>query len=161
MQIKVYDLTVPEGCNVIFGQSHFIKTVEDISETLVTAVPGILFGLAFAESSGKRLIRSDGNDQDLTNLAINHIRNMGAGHTFLIIIKNAYPINVLNAIKNVPEVVSIYCATANPVKVFLAQEGEAVAVLGVADGLKPAGEESKQDKEERAKLLRELGYKRA
>ncbi len=161
MQTRVYDLTVPEGCNVIFGQSHFIKTVEDISEVLVTTVPGILFGLAFAESSGKRLVRYDGNDQDLINLAVNHVRNIGAGHTFLIVIKNAYPINVLNAIKNVPEVVSIYCATANPVKVFLAQDGEAVAVLGVADGLKPTGEESEQDKEERAKLLRELGYKRA
>jgi len=161
MEIKTYDIKIPEGCNLIFGQSHFIKTVEDISEALTNAVPGIKFAVAFAESSGKRLVRYDGNDEELISTAVKCVKEMGAGHTFLIIIRNAFPINLLRHLRDVPELVSLYCATANPVKVFLAQDGDSVAVLGVADGLRPLGVESQEDKAERVKLLRELGYKRA
>ncbi|HEV51333.1 MAG TPA: adenosine monophosphate-protein transferase [Thermoprotei archaeon] len=161
MEIREHDIIPGEGCNIIFGQAHFIKTVEDLAEALVGSVPGIKFGLAFAESSGKRLVRYDGNDEELIREAVNHVKEMGAGHAFLVIIKNAYPINVLQAIKRVPEVVNVYCATANPVKVFLGVAGESVAVLGVADGLRPLGVEEDQDRKERKDLLRELGYKRA
>ncbi len=161
MEVREHDIMPKEGCNIIFGQSHFIKSVEDIAEALIGSVPGIKFGVAFAESSGKRLVRYDGNDEELEREAVNHIREMGAGHTFLIVIKNAYPINVLQAIKRVPEVVNVYCATANPVKVFLGVSGDSVAVLGVADGLKPVGVEGEEDKKERKDLLRQLGYKRA
>jgi len=155
-----YELAAPEGCNLIFGQSHFIKSVEDISEAIVGSVPGVKFAVAFAESSGKRLVRYDGNDKELISKATEHVLKMGAGHTFLALIRGAFPINVLNAIKNVPEVVSIYCATANPVRVFLQQSGESVAVLGVSDGLRPVGLEGEEERKERVKLLRELGYKR-
>ncbi len=149
----------PADVNIIFGQAHFIKTVEDLHEALVTSVPGIKFGLAFSESSGPRLVRWTGSDPELTELARRNVLNIAAGHCFLIMLGNAYPINVLPAVRSVAEVCTIYCATANPVEVILADLGEARAVLGVADGLKPLGVETEEHQQERLSFLRRIGYK--
>lgn len=157
MSVKV---EVPEGVNVIIGQSHFIKTVEDVYEALVSSVPGIRFGLAFCESSGDRLVRFDGNDSELMKLAVDNALKIGAGHSFILYIKNAWPINVLNAIKQVPEVASIFCATANPVEVIVAETGQGRALLGVVDGEPPVGVEDEEKRAERIRLLRKIGYKR-
>ncbi len=158
--IKVVNVPVPEGTNVIIGQSHFIKSVEDIYEALVNSVPGIRFGLAFNEASGKRLVRYDGNDEELTKLAIEVAKSIGAGHVFVIYIRNAWPINVLNALKHVVEVVRIFVATANPVQVIIAETQQGRAVLGVVDGYTVVGVESDEDKKERHEFLRKIGYKR-
>jgi len=158
-EIKVFEIKAPEGCNMILGQAHFIKTVEDIYETLVNCVPNIKFGLAFAEASGPCLIRHAGNDEELEKLATEKLFEIGAGHTFLIFIKNAYPINVLPRLKEVPEVVNIYCATANPVQVIVAETEQGRGILGVIDGFKSKGIEGEKEIKERMEFLRKIGYK--
>jgi len=160
MGIFTVDIEKPdEEINVIIGQTHFIKSTEDLYETLVTSVPGAKFGLAFCEASGKRLIRYEGNDDILIKYAIKNAEKVGAGHFFIILLKNLFPINVLNAIKNVQEVLTIYAATANPLKVIIYEEGDMRGVLGVIDGYKPLGVENDQDKKERKEFLRKIGYK--
>jgi len=160
LELKLIRIKKPDDVNLILGQSHFIKTVEDLYEALVNNVPNIKFGLAFVESSGACLVRSEGNDPELKKMASNNALEIGAGHSFLIFMKNAYPINVLNALKIIPEVCTIYCATANPVGVIVAEiEGGSRAILGVADGAKPKGLESDADITWRKELLRKIGYK--
>ena len=159
MEIKLVDIKKDEEHNVIIGHTHFIKTVEDVYEALVTSVPGIKFGVAFCEASQKRLIRHSGTDEALEKLAIENAERIGAGHTFVIILGNAYPINVMKDLKSVDEIVGIYCATANPVKVVVAEEGEQRAVIGVMDGLTPLGVEGDEDIKERKEFLRKIGYK--
>ena len=149
----------PDDVNIILGQSHFIKTVEDLYEALVSNVPQIEFGLAFAESSGACKVRSEGTDPALKKLAEDNALNIGAGHTFIILLANAYPINVLNAIKNIPEVCSIYCASANPVEVIVAESAQGRGILGVIDGARPKGVENKEDIAWRKDFLRKIGYK--
>lgn len=160
LKIEVIDIPVPEGTNVIVGQTHFIKTVEDLYEALITSSPGIRFGIGFCEASGKRLVRHDGNDEELRKLAAETALKIAAGHVFVIYLRNAWPINVLNAIKNVQEVVSIYAATANPLQLVIAETKQGRGVLGVIDGFKSLGIETDKDIEERKELLRRLGYKR-
>jgi len=159
VKIKALQVEKPKDVNLIFGQSHFIKTVEDLYEVLVGAVPEIKFGLAFCESSGPCLVRSSGTDEKLAKLAEKNALKIGAGHTFIIFLKNAYPINVLNAIKQVPEVCRIFCATANPVEVIVGETEQGRAVLGVVDGSPPKGVEGKGEKKERKEFLRKIGYK--
>ena len=160
MELKVVKLLLPEGANLILGQSHFIKTVEDLYEILVGAVPGIKFGLAFCESSGNCLIRVEGNDPELMAAATKNAQNLAAGHTFNILLKNAFPINVLNAIKMCQEVCRIFCATANPVEVILAQTQQGRGILGVVDGLSPKGVEDEAGRAWRQEILRKFGYKK-
>lgn len=160
MEIITKKIEFPEGCNIIFGMSHFIKTVEDLYEVLINSFPGIKFGLAFNEASGPCLVRKEGNDSELIELAVDNLRKIGAGHTFLIILRNAFPINVLPAIKNCREIVSIYCATANPVEVVIAKTEQGAGVLGVIDGFSPKGIELDSDITNRKKFLRDIGYKR-
>jgi len=150
----------PKGINFIFGQSHFIKTVEDIYEALATAAPNIKFGIAFNEASGPRLVRWEGNDEQLIHLAIQNAQSVGAGHSFFIFLENAFPINVLKAVEAVPEVVRIYCATANPTQVLVAETDQGRGVIGVIDGGTPQGIETEKDKEQRRDFLRQIGYKR-
>lgn len=159
LELKPVKIKKPDDVNLILGQSHFIKSVEDIYEILVNSVPGIKFGLAFTESSGACKIRSEGNDSQLKKLAEENALEVGAGHSFIILIKNAYPINVLNAIKLVPEVCSIYCATANSVEVIVAESGTGRGILGVIDGLAPKGIEAVEDIKWRHDFLRKIGYK--
>jgi len=160
MEIQEVKLTVPEGYNIILGQSHFIKTVEDIYEAIVTTSPGIKFGVAFCESSGKALIRFDGTDKDCIDLAVKAANLIGAGHSFVIYLKDSYPINILDRIKAVQEVVNIYAATANPLSVLIADNGYGRGIIGIIDGMKPKGIEGEPDKEERKAFLRKIGYKR-
>ncbi len=160
LKLEVIRVEVPEGTNVIIGQSHFIKSVEDLYETLVTSMPNIKFGLAFCEASGDRLVRYDGNDDELIKLAVDAAKSISAGHTFVIYLKNAWPINVLNAIKSVQEVVTLFCATANPVQVIVAETDQGRALLGVVDGFKPVGVEDEEKRKERIEFLRRIGYKR-
>ena len=159
MDTLVVDVKVPERCNVIFGQSHFIKTVEDLYEALVNAVPNIKFGLAFCESSGPCLVRHDGNDMSLRQLASKTALELSAGHTFIIFMQDAFPINVLDKVKSVPEVCNIFIATANPFQVILAQTEQGRGVLGVVDGYSSKGVESATDIEDRKAFLRKIGYK--
>ena len=159
MEFKTYKLKIPEGTNVILGQTHFIKTAEDLYEVLVGAVPGIKFGLAFCEASGPCLVRGEGNDDELKKLALQSALEIGAGHSFIIYLKNAFPINVLKAVKECPEVCSIFCATANPVEVLIAETEQGNAILGVVDGFAPKGIESAKDVKERKEFLRKIGYK--
>ncbi len=160
VKLEEVEIPLPEGTNVIIGKSHFIKTVEDLYEALVTSCPSLRFGIAFCEASGKRLIRRDGNDEELINTAVEACKRIAAGHVFVIYLRGGWPINVLNAIKSVQEVVSVEAATANPVKAIVADLGEQRALLGVADGFKPLGVENEEDVEERKRFLREIGYKR-
>ena len=160
MELVAEKLMIPEGANLILGQSHFIKTVEDLYEILIGTVPGIKFGLAFSESSGDCLIRVEGNDPELMAAATQNAEKMAAGHTFNILLKNAFPINVLPAIKMCPEVCRIFCATANPVEVILAQTAQGRGILGVVDGLPPKGVEDEQGRTWRRDILRKLGYKK-
>ncbi|AKA73985.1 adenosine monophosphate-protein transferase [Saccharolobus solfataricus] len=160
IKIDVVRIDIPEGTNVIIGQSHFIKTVEDLYETLSSSSPNLKFGIAFNEASSKRLIRYDGNDQELIKLAIENAKKIGAGHVFVIYLKNGYPINVLNRIKNVEEVVRIFVATANPLQVIVAETDQGRGVIGVVDGYAPLGVESEADIQERKEFLRKIGYKR-
>jgi len=151
---------VPKDANTIIGTSHFIKTVEDLYEAMVNSVPGIKFGIAFCESSGPCLVRREGNDPELVEAASKNAMNIGAGHSFIIFIRNAYPINVMHAIKRVPEVCTVYCATANPVKVIVYEDEEGNrGLLGVIDGLRTKGIETEKDVEERKEFLRKIGYK--
>lgn len=159
MEIKVIEIKKPADVNVILGQSHFIKTVEDLYEIIVSTNPVAKFGIAFCESSGPCLVRSEGNDEDLKSLAIENALNVGAGHSFIIFLRDAYPINILNGIKQVYEVCSIYAATANPLKVVVVDDGEGRGILGVIDGLKPKGVEKQEDIEKRKKFLRDIKYK--
>ena len=159
LELKTVKIVPPEGCNLILGQSHFIKTVEDLYEVLVSSTQTIKFGLAFCESSGPCLIRHVGNDEELEKLAVENALKLSAGHCFLIFLKNAFPINVLNAVKNVAEVCNIYCATGNPVEVILAETEQGRGILGVVDGYKSKGVETEKDVEERKKFLRRIGYK--
>jgi adenosine/AMP kinase len=149
-----------EEINVILGQSHFIKTVEDIYEAMVNAVPQIRFGLAFVESSGACKVRSEGTDPELKKAAAENALAVGCGHFFIVMLRNAYPVNVLNALKNVPEVCGIYCASANPLEVVVAETARGRGVMGVIDGAKPAGIENEEDAAWRKNLLRQIGYKR-
>jgi len=158
VEIKIVKIEVPEGCNMILGQSHFIKTVEDIHELLVNCVPDIKFGIAFCESSGKCLVRHSGNDEELEKLATEKAFEISAGHSFIIFIKNAYPINILPRLKQVPEVCNIYCATANPVQVLIAETDQGRGIIGVIDGLKTKGIEKEEDIKERKEFLRKIGY---
>lgn len=160
MELKIVRMEFPEDANIIIGQTHFIKTAEDLYEVLISAVPGIKFGLAFNEASGPCLVRAEGNDSDLKNLAIKNVKAIGAGHVFIIVLKDAFPINVLNAIKNCPEICSIFCATANEVEVVIAQTDLGRGVLGVIDGNSPKGVETDKDVQERKEFLRMIGYKR-
>ena len=154
-------LTIPEGANLILGQSHFIKTVEDIHECMVNAVPGIKFGLAFCEASGARLVRVSGTDDDLKALAAANALSIGAGHVFVLHLAEGYfPINVLNALKMVPEVCHVFCATANPVEVVIAQTGQGRGILGVVDGFSPQGVEDGSGQAWRHEILRQFGYKK-
>jgi adenosine/AMP kinase len=160
MDLSAVKVEKPEAVNFIFGQSHFIKTVEDIHEALVAAVPGIKFGVAFCEASGKCLVRWSGTDEAMIDLAKKNALAVSAGHSFFIFLGEGYfPVNVLNTIKNVPEVCRIYCATANPVQVIVANEGEGCAVLGVVDGSSPMGVEGPDDIAWRKDFLRQIGYK--
>jgi adenosine/AMP kinase len=159
MQLHVVRLEKADEVNLILGQAHFIKTVEDLHEALVGAVPGIRFGLAFNEASGPALVRQTGTDPDLTAQAAANAQAIGAGHVFLILLGNAYPVNVLNAVKAVPEVCRIFCATANPVEVIVGESEQGRGVLGVIDGVRTKGIETEQDAAERRALLRKFGYK--
>ena len=159
MEIKGIGIDNPEGLNLILGQSHFIKTVEDMHEALVGSVPGIKFGLAFCESSGPCLVRTSGTDEGLTELARRNAVNLSAGHVFIVFLKGSFPINVLNAVKALPEVCSVYCATANPVEVIVAESVQGRGILGVIDGYSSKGVEGPGDVLERKELLRKFGYK--
>ena len=157
---KLIQVEIPEGANVIFGMSHFIKTVEDLYETLVTSSGSIKFGIAFCEASGKRLIRTDGNDDRLITAATKAADDVGAGHTFFIYLEEAFPINVLQRVKAVDEVCRIFCATANPLQVIVAESPQGRGVMGVIDGEPPVGVEKNEDKAERQAFLRTIQYKR-
>ncbi len=159
MQTKVVKIKNPDAKNFIFGQSHFIKTVEDLHEALVNTVPNIKFGLAFCEASGPRLIRTSGTSAEMITLASKNAQLVGCGHAFFIFLDNAFPINVLNAIKQTPEVVRIFCATANPVEVIVATTQQGGSVLGVVDGGSPLGVEKPEQVAARKDLLRKFGYK--
>ena len=159
LEFKSVKIKKPDDVNVILGQSHFIKTVEDLYEALVNNVPGIKFGLAFVESSGACKVRSEGNDPELKKMASDNVLEIGAGHCFIVFIRNAFPINVLNAIKTIPEVCTIYCASANNVEVVIAETETGRGILGVIDGLKPKGIESQEDIAWRKEFLRKIGYK--
>ena len=159
MEIKTVVMEIPEGANIIIGQTHFIKTAEDLYEIMVNAVPGIKFGIAFCEASGPCLVRAEGNDSSLKEIVIRNASNIAAGHTFVILIKEAFPVNVLNSIKACPEVCSIFCATANPVQVIVAETVQGRGVMGVIDGYSPKGVETEKDIQNRKEFLRKIGYK--
>ena len=159
MDTEIIRIENPDAKNLIFGQSHFIKTVDDLHEAVVAVVPGIHFGLAFCEASGRRLIQTSGNSKPMIDLAILNAQNVGCGHTFFIFLDNAYPINVLNQIKQVPEVLRIFVATANPLQIIVAETEQGRGVLGVVDGGAPLGVETAEDVPKRRELLRKLGYK--
>ncbi|MST32153.1 hypothetical protein GHK86_05360 [Acidimicrobiaceae bacterium USS-CC1] len=159
MELTAVAIERPEDGNVILGQAHFIKTVEDLHEALALVGPHLRFGLAFCEASGPCLIRTSGNDAELTALAARNAGAVGAGHSFVIVLRGGFPISVLNALKQVPEVCTVFCAGANPLEVIVAETGLGRAVLGVVDGRPPAGLETGEAAEERAALLRRLGYK--
>lgn len=160
MELKTVKLEIPYGCNVILGHSHFIKTVEDIYEIMMSSISSAKFGLAFSEASEKRLVRKDGTDMELIDAAVRNIEKLSAGHSFIIILKDAFPINVLNALKQCFEVVNIFCATANPVEVILAESEQGCGILGVIDGYSPLGVENEKDIKERTEFLQKIGYKR-
>ncbi|MCW4003997.1 MAG: adenosine-specific kinase [Candidatus Bathyarchaeota archaeon] len=159
MEFKQVKIDPPKDCNVILGMAHFIKTAEDLYEALVNSVPNIKFGLAFCESSGPCLVRQEGNDEELRRLVAEKAFEIGCGHSFLIYIKNAYPLNVLDKIKKVPEVCTIYAATANPLEVLVAETTQGRGIIGVVDGLKSKGIETDNDIAERRQFLRKIGYK--
>ncbi len=160
MNLKAVPVSMPDDCNVIIGQSHFIKTVEDLYEVIVTSVPSAKFGVAFNEASGPCLIRYDGNDEALQRAAVSTAQAIGAGHTFVLFLRNAFPINILNQVKNCPEVCRIFCATSNPVQVLVAESELGRGVAGVIDGGSPKGVEEESDRQWRREFLRKIGYKR-
>jgi adenosine/AMP kinase len=159
VKFEVVKIEVPKDCNVILGTAHFIKTVEDLYEALVNSVPNIKFGIGFCESSGPCLVRHEGNDEELRRLAAEKAFEIACGHSFIIFIKNAYPINVLGEIKKVPEVCTIYAATANPLQVIVAETEQGRGIVGVVDGLKSRGIEKEEDIKARKEFLRKIGYK--
>jgi len=159
MELKLIPLENPDSLNLILGQSHFIKTVEDLYEALTGAIPDLRFGLAFCEASGPALIRHAGTDQDLESLAVRNAEAIGAGHSFIVFLKDAFPINVMHAIKRVPEVCHIFCATANPVQVIVAESNQGCGILGVIDGSSPKGVEDADGIAWRKGFLRTIGYK--
>ena len=159
MELKTVQMEIPEDANLILGQAHFIKTAEDLYEVMVNAVPEIRFGLAFCEASGPCLIRAEGNDDTLKAAAILNAQALGAGHTFVVLIQNAFPVNVLNDIKHCREVCSVFCATANPVQAIVAETEQGRGVLGVIDGFPPKGVETGEDVKVRRAFLRKIGYK--
>jgi len=160
LEIKIVKIETPKDANLILGMAHFIKTVEDIYEAMMNSVPNIKFGLAFCESSGECLIRVEGTDEELKTAAAENMLRLGCGHSFIIFMRGAYPINVLNAIKNVPEVCTIYAATANPLEVIVAETDKGRGILGVIDGYKPKGIEDEKGVQWRKSILRKLGYKK-
>jgi adenosine/AMP kinase len=160
MDLKIVKVKNPEELNIIIGQSHFVKTVEDIYEAMVNAVPGVKFGLAFCEASLHRQVRVEGTDEDLKKLATENALAIGAGHTFFIVMRDSFPINFLNRIKEVPEVCNIFCATANPVEVVIAETEGGRGILGVIDGATPLGIEDEEGRAWRKDFLRQIGYKR-
>ncbi len=159
MEIRAIPVEIPEDCNVIIGQTHFIKTAEDLYEIIVTTVPQAHFGVAFSEASGPCLIRTEGNDGELVSLCAKAVGEIGAGHVFCILLKNAYPVNILNQVKNCQEVCRVFCATANAVEVLVVETAQGRGVIGVVDGLPPKGVETVADRENRKSLLRKIGYK--
>jgi adenosine/AMP kinase len=159
MKTKTVALEIPADCNLILGQTHFIKTAEDLYEAIATAVPQARFGIAFTEASGPCLIRTEGNDPALVETSVKNLQAVGAGHVFCVILKNAFPINVLNQIKNCPEVCRVFCATSNPVEVVVAESSQGRGVMGVIDGFLPKGVEGPADKAQRKEFLRKIGYK--
>jgi adenosine/AMP kinase len=160
LRTRLVRIVVPEGVNVIFGQSHFIKTVEDLYETLVSSSLTLKFGIAFCEASGKRLVRTDGNDPEMISLAQGAAFDVACGHTFFVHLKDGFPVNVLNRVRAVDEVCRIFCATANPLQVIVAESDQGRGVMGVIDGQPPTGIETDEDKAERLAFLRKIGYKR-
>ena len=159
MEIKTVTVEIPEGCNVILGQTHFIKTTEDLYEIIATTVPQAKFGVAFTEASGPCLIRTEGNDDGLISACARTLEAIGAGHVFCVFLKDAFPINILTQIKNCPEVCRIFCATANPLEVVVASTAQGKGVLGVIDGFPPRGVETTTDRAKRKDFLRKIGYK--
>ncbi len=160
MDLALVPVPIPDNANVVIGQSHFIKTVEDLYEIMVTGVPRAAFGLAFNEASGACLVRSEGNDDELRAAAVEAAQAVGAGHTFYLFMRDAYPINVLNRIKDCPEVCRVFCATANPLQVVVATSGQGRGIVGVIDGSSPKGVEQDADRAWRVGFLRKIGYKR-
>ena len=160
MNLEEYDLKMPEDCNIVLGHAHFIKTAEDLYEAMISTSVNVKFGIGFSEASQERLARLEGNDEELIKLAAEAIMGIGCGHTFVIYMKDAFPINFLGRIKEVPEVCRIICATANPVKVIIARSEQGGAILGVIDGAAPAGIEKVDDVAARRKFLRDIGYKK-
>ena len=159
MELKTVPVQIPEGTNIILGQTHFIKTAEDLYEILAGASPHIKFGVAFTEASGPCLIRYEGNDDELARTAVSILENIGAGHVFAILMREAFPINVLNSVKMCPEVCRVFCATANPLEVLVAESDQGRGIIGVIDGASPKGVEKDSDKAARKALLRNFGYK--
>ena len=160
METSKVKVEIPEGCNIILGQTHFIKTAEDLYEVIAGTVPQAKFGIAFTEASGPCLIRTEGNDDGLVAACVKTLETIGAGHVFCIYIKNAFPINILNQIKTCPEVCRIFCATANPLEVVVASSAQGRGILGVVDGFSPKGVETESDSKARREFLRRIGYKR-
>jgi len=159
LEFKTVKIDVPKDCNVILGMAHFIKTVEDLYEALVNAVPNAKFGIGFCESSGPCLVRHEGNDDELRKLAADKAFEIACGHSFTVFLKNAYPLNVLDKIKHVPEVCTVYAATANPLEIIIAETEQGRGIVGVVDGLKSKGIESEEDIKTRKEFLRRIGYK--
>ena len=159
LEFKTVKIETPENCNVIVGTAHFIKTVEDLYEALVNAVPNIRFGIGFCESSGPCLVRHEGNDEELRGLAKNKAFEIACGHSFIIFMRNAYPVNVLDKIKAVPEICSVFAATANPLEIIIAETEQGRGIIGVVDGLKSKGVETEEDIKARKAFLRKIGYK--
>ncbi len=160
LNLHAVRLRIPENANIVLGQSHFIKTVEDLYEAMVNSVPGAQFGVAFNEASGPCLTRADGTNEELREAAVEIVSSIAAGHIFAVVMRNAFPVNVLKAIQGVPEVCTIFCATANPVEVIVAETEQGRGVLGVIDGSSPAGIETEDDRLQRHSFLRKIGYKR-
>lgn len=159
MEFKAVRVNIPDGCNIIVGQSHFIKTVEDIYEIVTATVSQAKFGIAFSEASGPCLIRSEGNDEEMISSCIKILQDIACGHIFCILLKNAFPINILNSVKSCPEVCRIFCATANPLVIIITSTEQGNGIMGVIDGSPPKGVESAQDKKDRKEFLRKIGYK--
>ena len=159
VKVSAVPLSFAEGANIVVGQTHFIKTVEDIAEIMNTSVPGVKYGVAFSEASGPCLIRTEGNDERLSAQAVECARRVGAGHSFYLILRKAFPINVLNQIKSCPEVARVFCATSNPLQVLVVETAQGRGIVGVVDGFSPKGVEGPADRKERRELLRKFGYK--
>ena len=159
VQVSAIPISFPEGANIVVGQSHFIKTVEDIAEIMNTSVPGVKYGLAFSEASGPCLVRTEGNDDELIRSCASTLQSIGAGHVFCILLRNVFPVNVLNQVKNCPEVCHVFCATANALEVVVAASAQGKGILGVIDGFPPKGVETGPDRAQRREFLRTIGYK--